>query len=122
MLAAFAKGECVPVAEFGLSGKTQADGLAVGCASKLVFEAMRKTLDGEFTVSDGRLLPLLRLLNGSEGIFVEPSAAISAAAYMGMMGESCTDYLKNTDLTKNEQSCAYSLGNGRWTCAGDGAK
>ena len=46
MLAAFAKGECVPVAEFGLSGKTQADGLAVGCASKLVFEAMRKTLSG----------------------------------------------------------------------------
>lgn len=94
----------------------------MGCASKLVFEAMRKTLDGEFTVSDGRLLPLLRLLNGSEGIFVEPSAAISAAAYMGMMGESCTDYLKNTDLTKNEQSCAYSLGNGRRTCVGDGAK
>ena len=26
MLAAFAKGECVPVAEFGSSGKTQADG------------------------------------------------------------------------------------------------
>ena len=109
MLAAFAKGECVPVAEFGLSGKTQADGLAVGCASKLVFEAMRKTLDGEFTVSDGRLLPLLRLLNGSEGIFVEPSAAISAAAYMGMMGESCTDYLKKHGLDEKMSRAAHIL-------------
>ena len=109
MLAAFAKGECVPVAEFGLSGKTQADGLAVGCASKLVFEAMRKTLDGEFTVSDGRLLPLLRLLNGSEGIFVEPSAAISAAAYMGMMGESCTDYLKKHGLYGKMSRAAHIL-------------
>ena len=101
--------ECVPVAEFGLSGKTQADGLAVGCASKLVFEAMRKTLDGEFTVSDGRLLPLLRLLNGSEGIFVEPSAAISAAAYMGMMGESCTDYLKKHGLDEKMSRAAHIL-------------
>ena len=109
MLAAFAKGECVPVVEFGLSGKTQADGLAVGCASKLVFEAMRKTLDGEFTVSDGRLLPLLRLLNGSEGIFVEPSAAISAAAYMGMMGESCTDYLKKHGLDEKMSRAAHIL-------------
>lgn len=109
MLAAFAKGECVPVAEFGLSGKTQADGLAVGCTSKLVFEAMRKTLDGEFTVSDGRLLPLLRLLNGSEGIFVEPSAAISAAAYMGMMGESCTDYLKKHGLDEKMSRAAHIL-------------
>lgn len=109
MLAAFAKGECVPVAEFGLSGKTQADGLAVGCASKLVFEAMRKTLDGEFTVSDGRLLPLLRLLNGSEGIFVEPSAAISAAAYMGMMGESCAEHLKKHGLDEKMSRAAHIL-------------
>ena len=78
-------------------------------ASKLVFEAMRKTLDGEFTVSDGRLLPLLRLLNGSEGIFVEPSAAISAAAYMGMMGESCTDYLKKHGLDEKMSRAAHIL-------------
>ena len=62
-----------------------------------------------FTVSDGRLLPLLRLLNGSEGIFVEPSAAISAAAYMGMMGESCTDYLKKHGLDEKMSRAAHIL-------------
>lgn len=109
ILAAFAKGECVPVTELGLSGRTQADGLAVGCASKLVFEAMRNVLDGEFTVSDGRLLPLLRLLNGSEGIFVEPSAAISAAAYMGMLGESCAEYLKKQGLEEKMGEAVHIL-------------
>ena len=58
---------------------------------------------------DGRLLPLLRLLNGSEGIFVEPSAAISAAAYMGMMGESCTDYLKKHGLDEKMSRAAHIL-------------
>ena len=53
--------------------------------------------------------PLLRLLNGSEGIFVEPSAAISAAAYMGMMGESCTDYLKKHGLDEKMSRAAHIL-------------
>lgn len=83
MLAAFAAGECVPVSRFALSGKTDADGLAVGTASRLAFNAAKLLMDGEFTVSDERLTPLVRLVYSTEKLFIEPSAAVSAAAFMG---------------------------------------
>lgn len=98
MLAAFIGGRCVPVTEFGLSGMTEADGLAVGTASELVYGATRHLSDGEFTVADDRLLPLVRLINNTEGIFVEPSAAISLAALEGMLR---TDEESGATITQN---------------------
>ena len=93
MLAAFSTGKCVPVTELGLSGKTEADGLAVGCASSLVYEAMKPLMDGEFTVDDRRLIPYQKLINATEGIFVEPSAAASFAGAVGLSGDCGSDYL-----------------------------
>ncbi len=81
MLAALLMGGPVPVTELGLSGRTIADGLAVGCASELVYLQMRHLLDGEYTVDDKRLIPWQRLLWETERIFVEPSAC---AAFGGM--------------------------------------
>ncbi len=93
MLAAFASGQCIPVSELGLSGKTEADGLAVGCASELVYSAMKPLLDGEFTLDDKRLIPYQKLIHGTEGIFVEPSAASALAGAMGLASTAGRDYL-----------------------------
>ena len=85
MLAAFIKGACVHISELGLSGKTDADGLAVGAASRLVFDTVRHLTDGGFTVDDARLAPLVKLIHSTEKRFIEPSAAAAAAAYLGML-------------------------------------
>lgn len=94
MLAAFLKDECVPVTELGLSGRTEADGLAVGRASPLAHTAMKHLLDGEFTFDDSRLLPWLRLINGTEGIFVEPSAASVLAGAIGFNSPAGQEYIR----------------------------
>ncbi len=77
MLAAFITGEPKAVTELGLLGKTEADGLAVGKGSALVYEAVRELVDGEFTVEDKRLNHYQRLLFEREGLFIEPSSAIA---------------------------------------------
>ena len=76
MLAAFLTGAPVPVTELGLSGRTAADGLAVGTASALVFDAVRELVSGEFTVEDECLPYLQNLLYNKEKIFIEPSSAV----------------------------------------------
>jgi D-serine dehydratase len=53
---------------------TAADGLAVGRPSGFVGNAMRRLLDGYFTVSDEELYRLVALTEASEGIRLEPSA------------------------------------------------
>lgn len=74
------KHEKVCVGDFGLSGLTEADGLAVGRPSGFVGKTMETLLSGIFTVEDRRLTQWLRLLEGSEGIKIEPSAC---AAFCG---------------------------------------
>lgn len=95
MLTAFIKGECVPVSEIGLSGVTEADGLAVPCASKLVYSAMKQLMDGEFTVQDSRLIPRLRLLYETEELFIEPSAASAICGFEGMLSPVGQEYLQS---------------------------
>ncbi|MBR0156462.1 MAG: D-serine ammonia-lyase [Clostridia bacterium] len=87
MLAAFACGKCIHIEKLGLDGKTDADGLAVGAASRLVYRAMERLMDGEFTVDDEKLAPMVRLVYNTEGRFIEPSAAASAAAYIAHLRE-----------------------------------
>ena len=64
----------ISVQDIGLSGKTAADGLAVGRASGFVGRLMEPFMSGCFTVSDERMHQYLALLADSEGIFLEPSA------------------------------------------------
>ena len=64
----------VSVQDFGLHGHTAADGLAVGRPSALVCKAMRKMLDGDFTMEDETLYRLLVDLADTESIRLEPSA------------------------------------------------
>lgn len=63
------------VYDVGLQINTEADGLAVGQASKLVGQIMKPILSGIFTVTDDQLFRDLFRLKHSEGIEIEPSAA-----------------------------------------------
>ena len=68
------------VQDIGLTGKTHADGLAVGRASSLVGKIMQPLLSGEATLEDYKIYDYMRDLYGTEGIFIEPS---SCAAFEG---------------------------------------
>lgn len=71
------------VQDVGLSGKTHADGLAVGRPSGFVGGVMKNRLSGIFTVADAQLYDDMRLLLDTEEIFLEPSAC---AAFEGVRG------------------------------------
>ena len=90
MLAAFLCGGPVPVTELGLTGKTEADGLAVGTASKLVYDTVRELVSGEITVCDAALAFHQTELYKTEGIFIEPSSA-SALEFAECFAEGLSD-------------------------------
>ena len=62
------------VQDIGLSGKTHADGLAVGRASSLVGKIMEPLLTAEVTLEDYKIYDYMRNLRDSEGLFIEPSS------------------------------------------------
>lgn len=68
------KHDKVNVYDYGLDGVTIADGLAVGKASSLVGKLMMSRLEGIFTVTDEKMLAMVKTLYQQEGIKVEPSA------------------------------------------------
>ena len=75
----------ISVQDIGLSGNTQADGLAVSRQSGFVGEFILPFLSGDFTIKDKRIFEYLHLLWQHEGIFIEPSAcaAIHGPVCMG---------------------------------------
>lgn len=68
------KHDGIRVSDIGLSGKTDADGLAVGRASSLVGPLMVERIEGVYTIEDEKMLGYLKTLYESEGLKVEPSA------------------------------------------------
>ena len=92
------RGEEVCVQDFGLHGRTEADGLAVGRPSGLVTGAMEHLLSGAFTVDDASLYDDLRRLHESEGLFIEPSACAAIGAFRAM-GEMIPAYAEERGLT-----------------------
>lgn len=73
------KGNEICVEDIGLTGKTEADGLAVGRASGLSCKLMKPLMAGAFTVSDDRLPVYQKNLLSSHGIYLEPSACAGFA-------------------------------------------
>ena len=64
----------ISVNDLGLSNCTIADGLAVGRASGFVGKQMTPFMDGCYSVADGRISALLKMLADCEDIHLEPSA------------------------------------------------
>jgi D-serine dehydratase len=63
------------VYDYGLTNRTEADGLAVPRASELAAAVMRQQLSGVLTVQDDTLFRHLHLAAATENIRIEPSAA-----------------------------------------------
>ncbi|OWY40708.1 D-serine ammonia-lyase [Xenophilus sp. AP218F] len=81
------KHDAVAVQDFGIDNATAADGLAVGRASGFVGKAMRRLIDGYYTVSDDNLFRLLALLEQSEGLRLEPSALAGVPGMLRVLDE-----------------------------------
>ncbi|WP_107942583.1 D-serine ammonia-lyase [Metasolibacillus fluoroglycofenilyticus] len=64
----------IDVKQIGLTNVTEADGLAVGRASKFVGAQMETIVSGCYTVEDSFLFTSLRQMYCREHIFMEPSA------------------------------------------------
>ena len=61
--------DAISVEDIGLDNRTEADGLAVGRASKFVGKVMETYISGCYTVSDEELFTSLGLAMESEGLF-----------------------------------------------------
>ncbi len=69
------------VYDIGLDNVTEADGLAVGEASELVYELVHELVSGVYTVADDDLFRVLAHLRHLNGIEIEPSAS---ASFLGL--------------------------------------
>ena len=96
------------VQDIGLSGKTQADGLAVGRPSGFVGNVMKTLLSGIATVEDAGLYGYMHDFMNTEGIFLEPSAC---AAFHGMVSLINTkegrQYIEENGLSDKMQNASH---------------
>ncbi len=96
------------IQDIGLSGITDADGLAVGRASPLVCEVMEKILSGIFTVNDEMMHQYLLDLVSSENIFIEISACASFDGVKKInTKKDCIDYQMEKNVFKYENQATH---------------
>ena len=90
MLLGFVSGRYhgICVQDIGLSGRTEADGLACGRCSGFAGKLIEPFVDGCSTFADERLRPLMRTLYRTEGLFIEPSACASLASAQDFIAQS----------------------------------
>ena len=86
----------VSVKDFGIDGRTDADGLAVGRPSAFVGRVVEPVLSGIATIRDERLYDLMRGLLHEEHIFIEPSFCAAFAALI--QGEVMKKYIESRGL------------------------
>ncbi|WP_409368997.1 D-serine ammonia-lyase [Lysinibacillus sp. 38-6] len=94
----------ISVEDIGLDNKTEADGLAVGRASKFVGKVMETYISGCYTVQDEELLTSLALAMDSEGLFLEPSAHAGMFGPIQLMTNGRDFLQKHHLLDKMEQA------------------
>ena len=88
--------DAICVQDIGLTGKTAADGLAVGRPSRFVGRTVQELVSGAFTVEDAHLFPYMRALLERDGLFIEPS---SCAAFIALSRLSAQrDFLASAGL------------------------
>jgi D-serine dehydratase len=105
----------INVRELGLNNRTEADGLAVAQASEFAASMMKPLVSGVFTVPDSDLFEDLYLLEKSEGLRIEPSAA---AGFRGprwlLESASGQQYMNSHGLSLNLEHATHVL----WTSGG----
>lgn len=82
----------ISVQDFGLSGKTDADGLAVPRPSAFVGRTIGPMISGVATIDDSRLHPLEQALYRTQSIYIEPS---SAAGFAPLLRPELMQYCKS---------------------------
>lgn len=98
----------IAVKDIGLTGLTDADGLAVGRPSKFIGSVMEPLLSGIFTVADGKLYDYMRTLLETEQIFLEPSACASFEGPMGLRSyEETKQYLARHALNDKMERATH---------------
>jgi D-serine dehydratase len=112
---ASASDEAISVRAVGLDNCTEADGLAVAQASELVVATVRSLVSGIFTVRDRDLFAHLYVLERSEGLRIEPSAAAGFGGPRWLL-ESAPgrQYLRDHDLVQYLDQATHIL----WTTGG----
>ena len=81
----------VSVKDFGLSGSTCADGLAVARPSRFIGTVMADILDGCLTVRDEDMYRFVYLLAETEGLRLEPSATAGCAGPITLKNQAPAD-------------------------------
>ena len=96
------------VQDVGLSGKTEADGLAVARPSGLVCRLMNLLMAGEFTVNDDKLNFYLRKLHSSEGLYIEPSSCAGFIAPARVsIDEDAKRYIRQHELEDKMEDAVH---------------
>lgn len=103
----------INVNQLGIDNKTQADGLAVGCPSKLVSQALKHLINGCYTLTDDTMFELLALTYQSMKLTIEPSAAAGIAGITRLLSNE--DYLIQHHLTDKLNNITHIA----WTTGGD---
>lgn len=100
------------VQDIGLTGRTSADGLAVGRPSKFVGKTVSEMVLGTATVQDGKLFDYMRGLLETENIFIEPSACASfqGSVKLRTMQRSLTKQGLSEERLRNSTQIAWATG------------
>lgn len=100
----------ISVEDVGLTGKTQADGLAVGRPSAFVGKVMEPLLSGAVTVKDEKLYRYMKDLLDTQDIFLEPSACAGFQGPVGLWGNPAfEEYLKKNHLEDSMDRASHIL-------------
>lgn len=113
MLIGMINNAAIDVNEFGIDGKTDADGLAVSKASTLALSTSKKTLAGIFTIKEESLNPFVKELYQKEKIFAEPSAATSLIFSKFLNSVEYNKFLKENTIDKEKITHISWLTGGR---------
>lgn len=95
----------VSVKDFGIDGRTDADGLAVGRPSAFVGKVVEPILSGIATIEDKKLYDLMRGLLKEENIFIEPSSCAAFAALI--QGEKMRAYIDSKGLSRKMNQATH---------------
>ena len=101
------KGSDICVQDIGLTGRTIADGLAVGRPSGFSCERMKPMMDGAFSVTDERMLRYQKELLAREKIRIEVSACAGFGG-LGFIGsEPWEEYMEAHGLAPYMENAAH---------------